>query len=54
MGRRFLLRTQCLEEVDQVADEIAVIDHGRRDRGRTGNDLSEVALVEAERLEAGT
>jgi hypothetical protein len=36
-----LLTTQYLEEADQLADEIAVIDHGRVIAEGTGNELKD-------------
>jgi ABC transporter DrrB family efflux protein len=40
-GTTILLTTQYLEEADQLADEIAVIDHGRVIAEGTGNELKE-------------
>src|SRR5258705_2607070 len=40
-GTTILLTTQYLEEADQLADEIAVIDHGRVIAEWTGNELQE-------------
>src|SRR6516162_9764553 len=40
-GTTVLLTTQYLEEADQLADEIAVIDHGRVIAKGTGNELKE-------------
>jgi ABC transporter DrrB family efflux protein len=40
-GTTILLTTQYLEEADQLADEIAVIDHGRVIAKGTGNELKD-------------
>ena len=40
-GTTVLLTTQYLEEADQLADQIAVIDHGRVIAEGTGNELKE-------------
>ena len=40
-GTTLLLTTQYLEEADQLADEIAVIDHGRVIAQGTGNELKD-------------
>src|ERR1700747_690325 len=40
-GATILLTTQYLEEADQLADEIAVIDHGRVIAEGTGNELKD-------------
>ncbi len=40
-GTTILLTTQYLEEADQLADEIAVIDHGRVIAEGTGNELKD-------------
>src|SRR5215475_6598031 len=40
-GTTLLLTTQYLEEADQLADEIAVIDHGRVIAEGTGNELKD-------------
>src|SRR5438105_1018647 len=40
-GTTILLTTQYLEEADQLADEIAVIDHGRLIAEGTGNELKD-------------
>src|SRR5437870_12235044 len=40
-GTTVLLTTQYLEEADQLADEIAVIDHGRVIAEGTGNELKD-------------
>jgi ABC transporter DrrB family efflux protein len=40
-GTTILLTTQYLEEADQLADEIAVIDHGRVIAQGTGNELKD-------------
>jgi ABC-2 type transport system ATP-binding protein len=58
-GTTILLTTQYLEEADQLADQIAVIDHGRVIAKGTGNELKdrvgghilEVELVEASQRE---
>jgi ABC transporter DrrB family efflux protein len=59
-GTTILLTTQYLEEADQLADEIAVIDHGRVIAEGTGNELKdrvgghilEVELTDARQREA--
>jgi ABC transporter DrrB family efflux protein len=58
-GTTILLTTQYLEEADQLADEIAVIDHGRVIAKGTGNELKdrvgghilEVELADAQQRE---
>jgi ABC transporter DrrB family efflux protein len=58
-GTTILLTTQYLEEADQLADEIAVIDHGRVIAEGTGNELKdrvggqilEVELTDAQQRE---
>ena len=40
-GTTVLLTTQYLEEADELADEIAVIDHGRVIAKGTGNELKD-------------
>ena len=48
-GTTVLLTTQYLEEADQLADQVAVVDHGRVIAGGTANELK--TQVGGERLE---
>jgi ABC transporter DrrB family efflux protein len=55
-GTTLLLTTQYLEEADQLADEIAVIDHGRVIAQGTGNELKDQVggqILEVELMAAG-
>ena len=55
-GTTVLLTTQYLEEADQLADEIAVIDHGRVIAKGTGNELKDRVgghILEVELTNAG-
>jgi ABC transporter DrrB family efflux protein len=55
-GTTLLLTTQYLEEADQLADEIAVIDHGRVIAQGTGNELKDRVggqILEVELMTAG-
>jgi ABC transporter DrrB family efflux protein len=55
-GTTVLLTTQYLEEADELADEIAVIDHGRVIAKGTGNELKERVgghILEVELTNAG-
>ena len=55
-GTTILLTTQYLEEADQLADEIAVIDHGRVIAEGTGNELKDRVggqILEVELLDVG-
>jgi ABC-2 type transport system ATP-binding protein len=55
-GTTILLTTQYLEEADQLADEIAVIDHGRVIAEGTGNELKDRVggqILEVELTEVG-
>jgi ABC-2 type transport system ATP-binding protein len=55
-GTTLLLTTQYLEEADQLADEIAVIDHGRVIAQGTGNELKDRVggqILELELMTAG-
>jgi daunorubicin resistance ABC transporter ATP-binding subunit len=48
-GTTILLTTQYLEEADQLADEIAVIDHGRVIAEGTGNELKDRVAARSSR-----
>jgi ABC transporter DrrB family efflux protein len=55
-GTTVLLTTQYLEEADELADEIAVIDHGRVIAKGTGNELKDRVgghILEVELTDAG-
>src|SRR6266542_4438639 len=55
-GTTILLTTQYLEEADQLADEIAVIDHGRVIAEGTGNELKDRVggqILEVELIDVG-
>src|SRR3989440_5630987 len=56
-GTTLLLTTQYLEEADELADQIAVIDHGRVIAQGTGNELRErmgVQILEVELVTAAS
>ncbi len=61
-GTDVLLTTQYLEEADQLADDIAIIDHGRRVavgtpselKSRVGADVIDVKIVDADDLARAT
>ena len=61
-GTTLLLTTQYLEEADQLAEQIAVIDHGRviaqgtgsELKDRVGGQILEVELVSAAQSGTGT